>query len=277
MQSEALTSRAIAWWHGLLCSVAALNLILWVLSALAITHGRVPAATSDFGCRAQLLLSAAYVLGCAFRSALPVYDIPRLVLIDTRLSSVFIGRSVATVAELCFAAQWALILYRVALLSGSLIGETAAWAIVPLIVIAEVFSWHAVLTTRQRGHVFENSIWGLSAALIIMSLLVIGPRQLISLYPPMIAWCAGGALYVAFIFILDVPMYQKRWLADEARHWPYLSITQGLAEVSRRGTVSYRWGEWKSEVLWMSLYFTFGVWSSISLVYAALALAGRGN
>jgi hypothetical protein len=278
MQSDAVTSRAVAWWHGALCAVAGLNLTLWLLSALAMARGHgVTDAANDFACRAQLLLSAAYVLGCAFRSALPVYDIPRIVVIDTRLSSVLIGRSVATVAELCFAAQWAFILHRVAFLSGSAFGEAAAWAIVPLIVLAEVCSWVAVLTTAQRGHVIENSIWGLSAALIIAGLLVIGPHQLVYLYPPMIAWCIGGAVYVAFIFFLDVPMYWSRWLADETSGRRYLSLAQGLADVSRRGTVSHRWGEWKSEVLWMSLYFTFGVWSSISLVYASIALAGRGN
>jgi hypothetical protein len=277
-QSDGVTSRAVAWWHGLLCVIAGLNITLWLLSALAITraHG-VAHADSDLACRLQLLLSAAYVLGCAFRSALPVYDIPRLVLVDTRLSSVFVGRSVATVAELCFAAQWALILHGVAWLSGSTFGQTAAWTLVPLILLAEGFSWHAVLTTAQRGHVFENSLWGLSAALVIASLLAIGPQRLEALYPPMIAWCVGGALYVAFIFFLDVPMYWSRWLADQARHRRYFSLAQGLADVRSRGTVSYRWGDWKSEVLWMSLYFTFGVWSSIALVYASLALAGHGN
>jgi hypothetical protein len=45
-----------------------------------------------------------------------------------------------------------------------------------------------------------------------------------------------------------------------------------MAEARSRWTVSYRWEDWKSEVLWMSLYFTFGVWSSIWLVYASLEL-----
>jgi hypothetical protein len=278
MQPDAVSSRAIAWWHWLLCLVAALNLTLWLWSALAMSRAYgVSDATGNFACLAQLLLSAAYVLGCAFRSALPVYDIPRIILIDTRLSSVLVGRSVATLAELCFAAQWALILHRVAFLSGSAFGEGAAWAIVPLIVLAEVCSWHAVLTTAQRGHVVENSIWGLCAAVIIAALMVIGPHQLAYLYPPMILWCLGGALYVAFIFFLDVPMYWSRWQADESSGRRYLSLAEGLVDVSRRGTVSYRWGEWKSEVLWMSLYFTFGVWTSISLVYASLALVRHGN
>src|SRR5580693_7272457 len=56
----------------------------------------------------ELLLCAAYVFGCAFRSFLPRADVQRICLFDTWLSSVVVGRSVATVAEICFAAQWAI-------------------------------------------------------------------------------------------------------------------------------------------------------------------------
>jgi len=220
----------------------------------------------------QLLLSAGYVLGCAFRSLLPVYDVQRIVLVDSRLSRVVVGRSVATVAELCFAAQWALMLHDTAVLSHNSFAATVSLMIVPLIVLAEVCSWHAVLTTAQRGHVVENSIWGLSAALVVVGMLTIGPRRLVGLYPPMIAWCLGGAAYVAFIFLFDVPMYWSRWLADEAGGRRYLSISAGLVDVCRRWVVSRRWEDWKGEVLWMSLYFSVGVWSSISIVYASLAL-----
>jgi hypothetical protein len=33
--------------------------------------------------------------------------------------------------------------------------------------------------------------------------------------------------------------------------------------------VSMLWEDWKSEVTWMTLYFSFGVWVSISLIYAS--------
>jgi hypothetical protein len=216
----------------------------------------------------QLLLSAVYVAGCAFRSFLPVIDIPRLVLIDSRLSSVLVGRSVATVAELCFAAQWALMLHGTALLARSPFVQALSLAVVPLIMLAEGCSWYAVLTTEQRAHAAENSLWGLSAALAVAGMLVIGPHRLAALYPPMIV---GGAAYVAFIFVYDVPMYWSRWLVDQANGRKCLSIADGLVDVCGRWTVSCRWEDWRSEVAWMSLYFTFGVWSSIWLVYASLA------
>jgi len=209
------------------------------------------------------------VAGCAFRSALPVIDIPRIVLVDSRLSSVLVGRSVATVAELCFAAQWALVLHRAALLGGSAFVQAVAVAVVPLIVLAEGFSWYAVLTTEQRAHAVENSLWGLSAALTVAGVLVIGPQRLAAVYLPVIA---GGAAYVAFIFLYDVPMYWGRWVADQASGRTYLSVADGMTEVRGRWRVSYRWEDWRSEVAWMTLYFSCGVWSSVWLVYASPAL-----
>lgn len=268
-----LITGAVAWWHVQLGAIALLNLVLWALSAAAVTRGSSASHTGiDAACLAQLLLSAVYMLGCAFRSVLPVYDIPRIVIVDSRLSSVMLGRSVATIAELCFAAQWALLVHHLAVLSHSPFGHAVALGIVPLVLIAEVFSWHAVLTTQQRGHMIENSLWGVAAALVVASLLVIGPHRHAELYTPMIIWSVGGAAYAAFIFLFDVPMYWARWRADGAAGRRYLSIAEGVADVCRRRIVSYRWEDWKSEMLWMSLYFSLGVWSSISLVYASLAL-----
>ncbi|HYK99963.1 MAG TPA: hypothetical protein VEU78_02130 [Steroidobacteraceae bacterium] len=263
-----MRSRAVAWWHRLLRAISALNVALWSLSAVAVVRECASIhAGIDAACYLQLLLSGVYVAGCAFRCFLPVIDIPRLVLVDSRFSSVLVGRSVATVAELCFAAQWALMMHASASSGGSPFVQAVSLAIVPLIVLAEGFSWYAVLTTEQRPHAVENSLWGLSAALIVACMLVIGPHRLPALYPGVIA---GGVLYVAFIFAYDVPMYRARWRLDQAKGRKYLSVSEGWVDVCRRWTVSYRWEDWKDEVAWMSLYFTFGVWSSIWLVYASL-------
>jgi hypothetical protein len=271
--ADNIRSRAVVWWHALLCAIAALNVVVWSLSAFAVTHAQaVNHAEAAAASHMQLLLCAAYVFGCAFRCVLPVYDIPRVVLVDSRLSSVIIGRSVATIAELCFAAQWALTLHHMALLSDSLPVRTVSLVIVPLIVIAEGCSWYAVLTTAQRAHALENSIWGVAAALVVASLLVVEPHRVAGLYLPMIAWCVGGAAYVAFIFLFDVPAYWSRWRADQTNGHHDLSIAQGVIDAWRRRIVSHRWELWKNEILWMSLYFTLGVWSSISLVYASIIL-----
>ena len=111
-----------------------------------------------------------YVFGCAFRSFLPRADVQRICLFDTWLSSVTVGRSVATVAEVCFAAQWAIFLHQLGTMTGADTTVTAAWLIVPLIVIAECFSWHAVLTRNYRHNAIENSIWAVTFFIVAVGL-----------------------------------------------------------------------------------------------------------
>jgi hypothetical protein len=199
---------------------------------------------------------------------LPVYDVPRICLFDFGVSSVMVGRSVATVAELCFVAQWALMLHEISRTLGSVVGKVASLALVPLIAIAEICSWYSVLTTSNVGHVAEESIWGLSAALLVASVAAVLPRSPANRRSALLAWCVAGVGYVVFMFSVDVPMYWSRWLADEAGGRHYLTIAEGLLDVSHRRVVSHRWNDWKNEIAWMSLYFSVAVWISIALVHA---------
>jgi hypothetical protein len=262
-------SADVFWWWFFLCSIAGFNILAWILSAAALERRQSTLNPEDYDLRrVQLFLSAGYVLGCAFRSALPVYDIQRFCLFDTWLSSVIVGRSVATFAELCFAAQWALLLRAISRATGSGVGHVTSVVVVPLIAVAELCSWYSVLTTSNIGHVLEESIWAVSAGLMVISLLWIWPRASASVRPLLAAWCAAGFAYVAFMFLVDVPMYWARWLADEASGRHYLSLTQGLLDVSGRWVVSHRWQDWQHEIAWMSLYFSVAVWLSIALIHA---------
>lgn len=256
-------------WWAFLCAVSGLNVLAWSLSAAALRRRQGTMSAEVYANRRlQLLLSAGYVFGCAFRSTLPVYDVPRLCLFDTWLSSVIVGRSVATFAELCFVAQWALLLREIAHATGSAIGKSVSALVVPLIVIAETCSWYSVLTTANIGHVFEESLWGLCGGLLVMSFIAVWPRCGAGMRTLLAAWCAAGVAYVCFMFMVDVPMYWARWIADEAHGRVYLSIAQGLNDVSQRWVVSHRWEDWRHEVAWMSLYFSVAVWLSIALVHA---------
>jgi hypothetical protein len=260
---------AVFWWWFFLCTVAGFNILAWTLSAAALERRQAALSPQEYDLRrVQLLLSAGYVLGCAYRSALPVFDVQRFVLFDTWFSSVIVGRSVATFAELCFAAQWAILLNQVSRATGSGVGRVTSLVMVPLIAIAEVFSWYSVLTTSNLGHVIEESLWGLSAALLVLSLVWIWPRASAAMRPVLAAWAIAGIAYVAFMFLVDVPMYWSRWLADEASGRSYLSLAQGVLDASGRWTVSHRWQDWQSEVAWMSLYFSVAVWLSIALIHA---------
>jgi hypothetical protein len=273
--NENMMPSAVASWWCFLCLLAALNVAAWSLSAQALGRRQVALPVGSYAAyRIQLALSAVYVFGCAFRSVLPVYDIPRLCLFDTWLSTVAVGRSVATVAELCFVSQWALLLNATAKSTGSAVARIVSLLLVPLIAIAEVCSWYAVLTTSNLGHVAENSLWASSAVLVMGAMVSMLPYYAAPRRRVLFGWCLAGLLYVGFMFLVDVPTYWSRHVADEAGNRHYLSIAQGLADVSQRRVVSHRWEDWKSEVVWMTLYFSIGVWFSISLTQPRMPASG---
>lgn len=267
-----MANTTLLWWT-LLCTVSIFNVLAWAAAAgWAHRHAqRLPADTRR-AIRLQMLLSAGYVLGCAYRSAFPVYDVGRQVLVDSWWSSVVVGRSVATVAELCFAAQWALLMHAAARASGQRLGMGVARLVMPMIVTAELCSWHAVLTTSNLGHVFEETLWGLCAAALVLSMVRLWPRCRRELRPALATAALIGVGYVAYMFQVDVPMYWTRWLAEADQGRAPLSLMEGFFDASRRWVVTHDWAHWQSEVVWMTLYFSLAVWLSIGLIHVPARL-----
>jgi hypothetical protein len=257
----------VVWWT-VFYAVSIFNLCGWRLSAAALARRKATVEPFVYLCqRRQLLLSAVYVLGCGFRAVLPRADVQRISLDDSWLSSVMVGRSVATVAELCFMAQWGLLLHTAARDVGLRSGVVIARLLVPLIAVAELCSWYAVLTTSYLGNVLEESIWALSASLLVASCLALWPRCCAARRRFLAAALVLGVAYVAFMCTTDIPMYLTRWLADEANGRQYLALGQGLEDVWSRRNVTFAWSEWRTEVPWMSLYFSVAVWWSIALAH----------
>jgi len=253
----------VSWWWAMLTLVSGVNIAAWILMYRELhdagSSGRIP------GMQIMLLLSAAYVFGCAFRSLLPRADVQRICLFDTWLSSVAVGRSVATVAEVCFAAQWTMILLQLGTMSGATTAVTAAWVIVPLILIAECFSWHAVVTTNYLGNAIENSIWAVAFFIAGVGICRLIPEFDGALRIILVGAVVGIVVYLAFLMTVDVPMYLKRWRADVARGNRGLRPLEGFRDVSTRWVVTYDLSEWREEIAWMSLYFSAAVWASLGL------------
>jgi hypothetical protein len=258
-------SNPLAWWWGLLSLVSGANIAVWMLLYRQLHEQPTGSLGSTSGVRLMLLLSAAYVFGCAFRSFLPRADVQRICLFDTWLSSIAVGRSVATVAEICFAAQWAITLHQLGTMTGSDTSLNAAWAIVPLILIAECFSWHAVLTTNYLGHAVENSIWAAAFFIVGIGLCRLVPEFDGAVRVVLAVAIIGIAGYLAFLMIIDVPMYLSRWRAKVADGGKLLRPLEGLRDVSTRWVVTHDLREWKDEMAWMSLYFSVAVWASLAL------------
>jgi hypothetical protein len=263
-------SNPLAWWWGLLTLVSGVNIAVWFL--LYRYLGEQPnGLVSTSGTGLMLLLCAAYVFGCAFRSLLPRADVQRICLFDTWLSSVVIGRTVATVAEICFAAQWAIILHQLGTMTGADTTVNAAWIIMPLILIAEGFSWYAVLTTNYRGNAIENSLWAVAFFIVAIGLCRLIPEFHGPVRVILAVAIVGIAAYLAFLMTIDVPMYLNRWRAKVGDGSRLVHPLDGLRDVSTRWIVTHDLAEWKDEIAWMTLYFSGAVWASLALcVFYAL-------
>jgi hypothetical protein len=253
--------KRILWWWSFLFVISVGNLALWVVIA------REVRGLSDGYVAQQLLLSGIFAAACAFRSVLPRVDLERQCLWNCRLSSIFVGRSVATVAELCFAGQCALLISKLSTLTGNASLQVVGWSIVPLILLAQLCCWHAVISLNHLGHAIEEVLWSVLAFLVAISLgLTLGQMPADSRILSMVGMvaCAGAAL---LMLAVDVPMYLARWRYAQSNGVRYLSLKEGLKDALQRRRIAHRWSEWRPEVPWMSLYFSVGVWLSLCLVF----------
>src|SRR5437660_408332 len=143
IRSQAQSNPVALWW-GALSLVSGANIAFWFLLYRQFQSQPIGVLGGASQTGSMLALCAGYVFGCAFRSVLPRADVQRICLVDSWLSSIVVGRTVATLAEVCFVAQWAIILHQLGTMTGAGTTVNAALVIVPLIVMAEGFSWYAV-------------------------------------------------------------------------------------------------------------------------------------
>src|ERR1700760_4977404 len=206
-------SNPLAWWWSVLTLVSVATIAVWFVLVRQLHTQPAAHLSGASGIGLMLLLCAGYVFGCAFRSLLPRADVQRICLFDTWLSSVVVGRTVATVAEVCFVAQWAIVLHQLGIMTGAETVLTAAWVIVPLIVVAECLSWYAVLTRNFLGNAIENSLWAVAFFIIGIGLCRLLP-EFDGLARVIFAVTIVGIVgYLAFLMAVDVPMYLNRWRA----------------------------------------------------------------
>lgn len=261
------TSTSVYVWWGFMSCIAVLNMVLLYFTYRAFNNRKADYSPLVLWVRKRhLILAAIYVLGCGFRSFFPRGDVRRIVLVDHWISAIAIGRSVATIAELSFAAQWALMLYELGKTTGNKTILTFSKLIVPMLVVAECFSWYACTTGNYIGSTVEESLWGLSAALLVTGFIMARPlyagvqRRFINL-----VLLAGGS-YVVYMFTVDVPSYIRKFMAAQAADTAYTPLLQGFIETATERHLTHAYADWQYEMVWMTLYFSTAVWASMLIV-----------
>jgi hypothetical protein len=248
------------WWQ-FLCTVSFVNILLWTLTAWGLSR------VADEYQFKQIILSGLFVAACAFRSIVPRIDLERMCLWDSPLSSVFLGRSVATIAELCFALQCALLLFKLSHSSGASIIATIGLTVLPIIVVAELACWCAVLTLNHIGHAIEELLWSVMVVLVASGLVIYYEQT----GGGLALWVAIGLIAsagtTALIIFVDIPLYISRWRTGRRAGSRYLRFREGLKDAFVRRHVTHASEDWRNDVLWMSLYFSAGVWVSLVIVF----------
>jgi len=250
---------AFHWWQ-LMCAVSFANIVLWCLAAWRLSESNAYQSK-------QLALSGLFVAACAFRSLFPRVDLERICLWDVSLSSVIVGRTVATIAELCFAWQCALLLFKVSAQTGSSAIGTIGLTVLPIIVVAELACWFAVATLNNIGHAVEELLWSIMVGLVAAGLVIYGRHTAgtLPLWVPIGLIACGGT--AVLILTVDIPLYIARWRIGKRTGLRYLRVLEGLKDAVVRRRVTQAREDWRKEVLWMSLYFSAAVWVSLGIIF----------
>jgi len=246
-------------WSQFLRGASIMNIAIWVYVFFMCLQG----GNANY---IQAGLSAIYVGVCAFRSFYPRVDLERYCLHDSPLSSIALGRSLATLAEITFSIQCAIIIYQLGVFIEAPWIVIISYLVVPIIVLAQVFCWYATLTINHVWHGLEELAWVvmivLAGACLIAGFGELSGSQTWVMSIGLIACLAS--LYV--MLAVDVPMYFSRAKEARAAGVATLTMHQGIQDSLRRRIQTYDWRIWKKEVLWMSSYFTLGVWLSIAMM-----------
>lgn len=258
---------AVGWWRAL--SVLGLsNICLWLLIWRF-------GSSSDPYCALQLALSGVYVFVCAYRSIFPRVDLERLVVVDSTLSNIFLGRTAATIAEICFGIQLGLLVHQLGGYAGLPWVQHAAWLITICTVVAQAFCWHSILTLNHITQAVESFLWAagfswMAALLTIIAMYSSGVVNLLA-----VVGAAGSAAFVLYAFFVDIPLYVRRFRSGKAEGQRYLSISAGLQDAWGRREQSHSWDRWRDDALWLTPYFSVGAWFSMALIFLPFVVAGQ--
>jgi hypothetical protein len=258
------------WWYAL-CIISIFNISAWFFSYKLLLQNRKKYLAEIFDGRIIIAwLSFVYVQVCAFRSFFPRIDLERICLVDHWLSSVLIGRTLTTFAEVFFIAQCALLLREAGRCTKDRFVVYVSLLLIPVIVIAEGFSWYASITTHYLASVFEESLWAVSGFLIIAGLVSLWSSADRTKRLFLITFVLFASGFLVFMLFVDIPMYWERYLLDYDSGKNYLMFMQGLQDVYSNYKVSFDLAVWRDEMPWMTLYFTVAVWVSICLPHAVV-------
>ena len=85
----------------------------------------------------------------------------------------------------------------------------------------------------------------------------------------------AGRHFIAYLqrfAFWDTLMYMRRYAADEARQKAYLPFIEGLRDAATRRVPTQRLADWREDMSWTVVYFTFNPLAATLLASSAPSL-----
>ena len=266
---------SILWWESL--SVFSLINIAFISSYIYNSRELVKEE------KKLLSYSFIYTVVCAVRSFWPRKDVEQICFIDSRMSTPFVGRSLATIAEIFY-------VFLIINVYNNIINYVSNFTkkdlnilkiminnIYPLVLTAELFSWLGCISKYYLWNAIEESLWMISSALLVITSCLLyyiitcyyNNKKIIYIKKLLKFIIIFGIPFVLFMIMVDVPMYINRWNKNingsyiEDFKEKYNKLTyQSLVEFDTCKKISKDYSIWRPEMPWLTGYFTMGVWSS---------------
>lgn len=275
---------SILWWK-ILSAISVLNILF--ISCYSLTVKNVNTVQ-----KILIAFSFIYTIVCAVRSFWLRKDVEQVCFFDVGISTPYVGRSLATIAELCYILIIIIVFCYIILYISKIANKNLHvlfWLVkitFPIIIIAEIFSWLGCISKYYLWNAAEESLWMISACIFILVAFILYSNilnikqsiatQSITRLLAIFVICA--TIFVIFMIITDIPMYYKRWKKgikqdEEIYFWKDFKgqnkqklTKENIVNLNRCVEISKDFNIWKDEIAWLTGYFTFGVWSSFALV-----------
>lgn len=144
--------------------------------------------------------------------------------------------------------------------------QKAAWAIPMFMGVAQAFCWHSVLTLNHITQAVESMLWaaGFSWMAALLAIIALDSSGWVNSLAIFGILCSLA--FVAYVLGVDAPMYWRRYRHGRASGQAYMRLNQGARDAWDRRVCCGSWALWKADALWLTPYFSFGVWISIAMV-----------
>ena len=205
-------------------------------------------------------------------------------------SSPFIGRTLATIAELSFATQ---IITFIKFITKEIYTQnkkqnpTFSYLnyLVPSIFLAQFFCWLACITKFHLWNAVEESIWTIFAIVLLYHIYILYPllqntksnKKIAYIYSLLKKLIPFIITYIIFMIKIDIPTYINRWKQSDLNNDGNVTFSEFIKDFLKKHSnlssklfnlfkckiISTNYSDWKDSISFFSGYFTIAVWASI--------------